>query len=257
MTALTPDDLERFSRHILLKEIGGPGQQRLRAAHVAIVGLGGLGAPAALYLAAAGVGRLTLIDDDGVSLSNLQRQILFRTADVRQLKTEVGAAALAALNPHVEILPKAVELDALNARHLLQDADVVLDGTDDYDTRFAVNDACHALGVPLVSGAVGRWDGQIGVFASGTTKEAAIEDRLPCYRCFVPDAPPDAEHCSQVGVVGALTGVIGSMMALETIKLIARAGKPLTGRIMLFDGLNGEARTVRLRPDPECPVCAR
>lgn len=255
MSALTPDDLERFSRHILLKEIGGPGQQRLKAAHVAIIGLGGLGAPAALYLAAAGVGKLTLIDDDGVSLSNLQRQILFRTSDVRQLKTLVGRDALNALNPHVEILPKAVELNELNAQRLIHGADVVLDGTDDYDTRFAVNDACHALGLPLVSGAVGRWDGQLSVFASGTTKSEPGDKRLPCYRCFVPEAPPDAEHCSQVGVVGALTGVIGSMMALEAIKLIAKAGDPLTGRIFLFDSLKGDARTVRLHRDPECRTC--
>lgn len=255
MSALTPDDLERFSRHILLKEIGGPGQQRLRAAHVAIVGLGGLGAPAAMYLAAAGVGKLTLIDDDGVSLSNLQRQILFRTSDVRQLKTLVGRDALNALNPHVEIFPKAVELNDLNAQRLIHGADVVLDGTDDYDTRFAVNDACHALGLPLVSGAVGRWDGQLSVFASGTTKSEPEDKRLPCYRCFVPEAPPDAEHCSQVGVVGALTGVIGSMMALEAIKLIAKAGDPLTGRVFLFDGLKGDARTVRLHRDPECRTC--
>lgn len=256
MTALTPDDLERFSRHILLKEIGGPGQQRIKGAHVALVGVGGLGAPAALYLAAAGVGKLTLIDDDGVSLSNLQRQILYRTADIRRLKTDVAREALLALNPHVEIVAKPVELDAMKARRLLDGADVVLDGTDDFDTRFAVNDACHALGVPLVSGAVGRWDGQIGVFASGTTKNAAPEDRLPCYRCFVPEAPPEIEHCSTVGVVGALTGVVGAMMALEAIKLVARAGQPLTGRVLLFDGLNGEARTVRLRPDADCRTCA-
>ena len=255
MSALTPDDLERFSRHILLKEIGGPGQQRLKAAHVAIVGLGGLGAPAAMYLAAAGVGKLTLIDDDGVSLSNLQRQILFRTSDVRQLKTFVGRDALNALNPHVEIFPKAVELNDLNAQRLIHGADVVLDGTDHYDTRFAVNDACHALGLPLVSGAVGRWDGQLSVFASGITKSEPEDKRLPCYRCFVPEAPPDAEHCSQVGVVGALTGVIGSMMALEAIKIIAKAGDPLTGRIFLFDGLKGDARTVRLHRDPECRTC--
>ncbi|MBL8559392.1 MAG: molybdopterin-synthase adenylyltransferase MoeB [Hyphomonadaceae bacterium] len=257
MTALTPDDLERFSRHILLKEIGGPGQQRLKAAHVAIVGLGGLGAPAAMYLAAAGVGKLTLIDDDGVSLSNLQRQILYRTTDVQQLKALVGRDSLAALNPGVEITPFAVELDAMKAERLLAGADVVLDGTDDFDTRFAVNAACHALGIPLVSGAVGRWDGQVGVFASGRTKDAPADQRLPCYRCFVPEEPPQAEHCSEVGVVGALTGVIGSMMALETIKIIARAGETLAGRVFLFDGLKAEARTVRLKPDPACPVCAR
>ena len=257
MTALTPDDLERFSRHILLKEIGGPGQQRLKAAHVAIVGLGGLGAPAAMYLAAAGVGKLTLIDDDGVSLSNLQRQILYRTADVRQLKAFVGRDALAALNPAVEIRPVAVELNEMKARRVLTGADVVLDGTDDFDTRFAVNEACHALGVPLVSGAVGRWDGQVSVFASGTTKEKPAAERLPCYRCFVPEEPPQVEHCSQVGVVGALTGVIGSMMALEAIKLITHAGDTLAGRVFLFDGLKADARTVRLKPDPACPVCAR
>lgn len=255
MTALTPDDLERFSRHILLKEIGGPGQQRLKAAHIAIVGLGGLGTPAAMYLAAAGVGKLTLIDDDGVSLSNLQRQILFRTADVRQLKVRVGREALHALNPHVEIVATAVELNELNTQRHLHGADIVLDGTDDYDTRFAVNEACHRLGLPLVSGAVGRWDGQVGVFASGTTKDAPEEQRLPCYRCFVPEPPPDVEHCSQVGVVGALTGVIGSMMALEAIKLIAKAGEPLAGRIFVFDGLKGDARTVRLHRDPECRTC--
>lgn len=249
MTALTPDDLERFSRHILLKEIGGPGQQRLKAAHVAIVGLGGLGAPAALYLAAAGIGKLTLIDDDGVSLSNLQRQILFRSADFRQLKAFVGRDALHALNPHVEIFPKPVELHELNAQRLIHGADVVLDGTDDYDTRFAVNDACHTLGLPLVSGAVGRWDGQVSVFASGAVQDA------PCYRCLVPETPPDVEHCAQVGVVGALTGVIGSMMALEAIKLIAKAGEPLIGRLFLFDGLRGDARTVRLHRDPECATC--
>jgi len=254
--ALTPDDLERFSRHILLKEIGGPGQQRLKAAHVAIVGLGGLGAPAALYLVAAGVGKLTLIDDDGVSLSNLQRQILYRTDEVGQLKAFVGRDALSALNPAVKIKPVAVELNQIKAERMLIGADVVVDGADDFDTRFAVNVACHALGIPLVSGAVGRWDGQVGVFASGTTRDAPHDERLPCYRCFVPEAPPQAPNCSEVGVVGALTGVIGSMMALEAIKVITRAGETLAGRVFLFDGLKADARTVRLKPDPACPVCA-
>jgi len=240
---------------MLLKEIGGAGQQRLKAAHVAIVGVGGLGAPAALYLAAGGIGKLTLIDDDGVSLSNLQRQILFRSADIDKLKTDVAAEALGALNSHVEMAPTAVELNALNARRLLAGADVVLDGTDEFATRFAVNDACHALAVPLVSGAVGRWQGQLAVFASGTTKGRPLGERLPCYRCLVPEAPPDVEHCAEVGVVGALTGIVGAAMALEAIKLIARAGAPLTGRVMLFDGLAAEARTVRLPADPECPVC--
>ncbi len=244
--SFTDDERQRYARHILLKEIGGPGQQRLKAASVAIVGAGGLGAPAALYLAAAGVGRLRLIDDDTVSLDNLQRQIIFRDADVGAPKVDRARAALAALNDNVAVEIERQRLTEANAAYLLQGADVVLDGTDDFETRFAVNAAARSLGVPLVSGAVGRWDGQVSAFAHGG----------PCYRCFVPEAPPDAETCSRVGVVGALTGVIGSIMALEAIKLVAQAGEPLIGRVMLFDGLNGEARTVALKRDPACPVCA-
>jgi molybdopterin/thiamine biosynthesis adenylyltransferase len=243
---LTADERERYARHILLKEIGGPGQQRLKTASVAIVGAGGLGAPAALYLAAAGVGRLRLIDDDAVSLDNLQRQIIFRDADVGASKVERAQAALAALNDNVSVEIERQRLTEANAAYLLQGADIILDGTDDFETRFAVNSAARALGAPLVSGAVGRWDGQVAVFGRGG----------PCYRCFVPETPPDAETCARVGVVGALTGVIGSMMALEAIKLITEAGEPLIGRVMLFDGLKGEARTVALKRDPACPVCS-
>lgn len=239
------DERQRYARHILLKEIGGPGQQRLKAATVAIVGAGGLGAPAALYLAAAGVGRLRLIDDDTVSLDNLQRQIIFRDTDVGALKVDRAQAALAALNDNVAVEIERQPLTEANAAYLLQGTDVVLDGTDDFETRFAVNAAARALGAPLVSGAVGRWDGQVAVFARTG----------PCYQCFVPETPPDAETCSRVGVVGALTGVIGSIMALEAIKLITQAGEPLIGRVMLFDGLNGDARTVALKRDPACPVC--
>lgn len=242
---LTADERERYARHILLKEIGGPGQQRLKSATVAIVGAGGLGAPAALYLAAAGVGRLQLIDDDAVSLDNLQRQIIFRGADVGASKVERAGEVLAALNENVAIETERQHLTEANAAYLLRGADVVLDGTDDFETRFAVNAAARALNAPLVSGAVGRWDGQVAVFARGG----------PCYRCFVPEAPPDAETCARVGVVGALTGVIGSMMALETIKLIAQAGEPLLGRMLMFDGLEGDARVVKLNRDPACPVC--
>ncbi|MBC7767529.1 MAG: molybdopterin-synthase adenylyltransferase MoeB [Phycisphaerales bacterium] len=239
------DEHERYGRHILLKEIGGPGQQRLKAARVALVGVGGLGAPAALYLAAAGVGRLRLIDHDTVALSNLQRQIIFRSEDAGAAKTEAAARAIAALNPHVEIEMRSERLDQQNAHALLDGANVVLDGTDDFATRFAVNAACHALGVPLVSGAVGRWDGQVSVFMP----------EGPCYRCFVPETPPDAETCAQVGIVGALTGVIGSLMALEAIKQIAQAGDTLAGRVLLFDGLSATARTAALKRDPLCPVC--
>jgi molybdopterin/thiamine biosynthesis adenylyltransferase len=243
--SFTDNERERYARHILLKEIGGPGQQRLKAATVAIVGAGGLGAPASLYLAASGVGRLRLIDDDTVSLDNLQRQIIFRVTDVGSNKVERAQAALAALNDNVAVEIENQHLTVANAAYLLRGADVVLDGTDDFETRFAVNAAARELSMPLVSGAVGRWDGQVSVFARGG----------PCYRCFVTEAPPDAETCARVGVVGALTGVIGSMMALEAIKLITQSGEPLLGRVLLFDGLGGEARTIALKRDPACPVC--
>jgi len=243
--SFSDQERERYARHILLKEIGGPGQQRLKAATIAIVGAGGLGAPAALYLAAAGVGRLRLIDDDVVSLDNLQRQIIFRGGDVGASKVERAQAALAALNDNVAVEIEKQRLTDVNAAYLLRGADIILDGADDFDTRFAVNAAARALGAPLVSGAVGRWDGQVSVFARGG----------PCYRCFVPNTPPDAETCARVGVVGALTGVIGSMMALEAIKLIAQAGDPLIGRVLVFDGLRGEARTIKMPRDPACPVC--
>lgn len=266
----TADERERYARHIMLREIGGPGQQALKAATVAIVGAGGLGAPAALYLAAAGVGTLRLIDHDVVSLSNLQRQILYRSADIGAPKVERARDALRALNANVEIEALATRYgapasspastgdageDAGAPYALLRGATIVLDGTDDFATRFAVNAACHELGVTLISGAVGRWQGQLATFKSGPTKHLPSDQRLPCYRCFVPDAPPDAETCAQVGIVGALTGVIGAMMALEAIKEIASAGEGLAGRVLLYDGLSAQSRTVALKRDPTCPVC--
>lgn len=242
--ALSAEERERYARHILLKEIGGPGQQALKAATVAIVGMGGLGAPAALYLAAAGIGKLRLLDDDAVSLSNLQRQILYRSDEIGAQKVARAQDTLLALNPHVDIDARATKLTEANAHALLDGASLVLDGTDDFPTRFAVNAACHSLRIPLVSGAVGRWDGQVATFKGA-----------PCYRCFVPETPPDAETCAQVGIVGALTGVIGSLMALEAIKEIAGAGESLAGRLLIYDGLKAETRTVRLPRDPACPVC--
>lgn len=253
--SFSTDERERYARHILLKEIGGAGQQKLKAATVAIVGAGGLGAPAALYLAAAGVGRLRVIDDDKVALSNLQRQIIFGASDVGAPKAERARAALAELNEHVAVEALAQRLDDDNAADLLRGADVVLDGTDSFATRFAVNSACHDLAIPLISGAVGRWSGQVATFKSGPTKALPQAQRLPCYRCFVPEAPPNAETCAEVGIVGALTGVIGSMMALEAIKEITEAGESLAGRILLFDGLGAEARIIKLKRDPACPVC--
>lgn len=242
--SFSDDEIERYARHLVLAELGGPGQQRLKAARVAIVGLGGVGAPAALYLAAAGIGVLRLIDHDAVALSNLQRQIVFSEQDVGRLKVEAGAVRLAALNAHVEIEEAAERLTPDNAAWLLEGCDIVIDGTDDFETRFAVNAACVAAGIPLVSGALGRWSGQVGVFTG-----------RPCYRCLVAETPPEAETCARVGVVGALAGVVGSMAALETIKLIAGAGQPLTARLLIYDGLAGTARTVGVAADPACPVC--
>ena len=242
--SFSDDEIERYARHLVLAEIGGPGQQRLKAARVAIVGLGGVGAPAALYLAAAGVGGLRLIDDDTVALSNLQRQIVFAEADVGAAKVEAGAARLGALNAHVEVETAPERLTPDTAAWLLDGCDLALDGTDDFETRFATNAACVAAGIPLVSGALGRWSGQVGVF-----------EGRPCYRCLVPETPPDAETCARVGVVGALAGVVGTMAALEAIKRITGAGEPLSGRLLLYDGLAGTARTVAVAADPACPVC--
>jgi len=242
--AFSPDEVERYARHLVLAEIGGPGQQKLAAATVLIVGAGGVGGPAALYLAAAGVGTIRIVDGDTVALSNLQRQILFDTADIGRPKVETAAARLTAINPHVRVEARDHLLSADNAADVLSGADVVLDGTDDFATRHIVNAACVSGGVPLVSGALGRWSGQVGVFAG-----------RPCYRCLVPDSPPDAETCARVGVVGALAGVVGAMAALEAIKLITGAGDPLTGRLLLYDGLSASSRTVTVTPDQACPVC--
>ena len=243
----TPIDIERFARHIVLREVGGPGQQALGRARVAIVGAGGLGAPASLYLTAAGIGHITLIDADTVSLDNLQRQILFRTEDVGAAKVTASAAVLQALNPATGLTVVQTALDDDNAADLLAGADLILDGCDNFETRFAVNAASRELGIPLISGAVGRWDGQVSLFNGS---EAA-----PCYRCWVPEIPPDAETCARVGVVGALTGVIGSVMALEAIKHVCGAGETLDGRILMFDGLSMQSRTVRLKRDPACVEC--
>jgi molybdopterin/thiamine biosynthesis adenylyltransferase len=237
-------EVERYARHLVLREVGGPGQQKLKAARVLVVGAGGLGAPAALYLAAAGVGTIGLVDPDIVSLSNLQRQVLYATADVGRPKVEAATERLHALNPKTTVETHSVWLDRSNAEAVVAGYDLVIDGTDDFATRFAVSDACVALGKALVSGALGRWTGQVGVFHG-----------QPCYRCLVPEIPPDAETCAMVGVVGALAGVIGSMMALEAVKLITAAGEPLSGRLLIYDALAGETRTVRVGRDPHCPSC--
>jgi len=244
MTGFSDDEVERYSRQLVLREWGGPGQQKLAGARVLVVGAGGLGGPAALHLAAAGVGGLGIADFDTVALSNLHRQVLFDTGQVGAAKTDAAAARLRAVNPHVGVEPHAVRVDAANAAGLVRGCDLVLDGTDDFPTRFAVNAACLAEGKPLVSGAVARWSGQVGVFAG-----------RPCWRCLVPEALPDAETCAAVGVAGPLVGVIGAAMALEAVKLITGAGRPLLGRLLLYDGLSGESRTVAVAADPTCPDC--
>jgi len=241
------DELERYARQIVLKEIGGAGQQALSNARVLIVGAGGLGGPAGLYLAAAGVGHIGVIDEDVVALSNLHRQIQFRTDDVDHRKTTAMASTLDAINPHVNIHEYRHKIDASNAQDIIESYDVVLDGTDNFDARFLVNQICLATQTPLVSGALGRFEGQLSVFK--------MDQKSACYRCFVPHKPPEAETCAAVGVVGALAGIIGSMMAMETIKVITSAGKPLYGKLFLYDGLNGEARTISLPKDPNCPEC--
>ncbi len=238
------DEIDRYARHLVLREVGGPGQQKLKAARVVIVGAGGLGSPAALYLAAAGVGNLILVDPDNVDRSNLQRQVLYAESDIGRPKAEAGADRLADLNPNIIVAAFARPFEPSIADELCAGADLVLDGTDDFAVRYEVNAACVRHGKPLVSGAIGRWTGQVGVFG-----------RQPCYRCLVPEIPPDAETCVAVGVVGALAGVIGSMMALEAIKLIVGAGEPLIGRLLIYDALSAETRTVRVGADPECPVC--
>ncbi len=250
--ALTPSQIERYARHLTLREIGGAGQNALLAARVAIVGAGGLGGPAGLYLAAAGVGQITLIDDDVVEASNLQRQVQFGSEDLGGGKAAVMAARLEGLNPDCRVNAVDARLTEDNALDLLRGHDVILDGTDSFAARFAVNAASHALGVPLVSGALGRFDLQLGVF---NVQADEAENPSPCYRCFVSDAPVDAENCATHGVLGALAGMGGSMMAMEAVKLLTGAGEPLIGRLYVYDGLRAAGRTIGLSRDPNCPVC--
>ena len=243
--SLSPDDIERHKRHILLKEIGGPGVQKLRAASVSIVGVGALGGPCAMYLAAAGVGQIEIWDDDRVDRSNLQRQVQFGEVDIGQSKVETLARRLEMINPNVKISQQTARFDSQSAPI----GDILIDATDNFETRFTLNSLAHETRRVLVSGAAARWSGQVSVYASG------VQDDAPCYRCFVPEVPPEAEACEDVGVVGALTGQVGAIMALEAVKLITSAGQALIGRLQIIDGLAGTSRTVKLRPNPECQVC--
>lgn len=239
------DHLIRHKRHLLLKEIGGPGLARLAAAKVTLVGAGALGGPCALYLAAAGVGTIEIFDADSVDLSNLQRQVQFSEAEIGTNKAEALAARLTGLNHEISILPRPV----MFARNTRPSGEILIDATDQFSARFEVNEAAADCGCLLVSGAAIGWTGQVGVFAPGRP------DIGPCYRCFVPEAPEQAEDCDTLGVVGAVTGITGARMALETVKLITDAGESAMGMLWHFDGLTGKARNLRIRPDPECLYC--
>ena len=249
MNTLGDAELDRYARHIVLREVGGAGQLRLKQASVAVVGAGGIGSPAIQYLAAAGVGRLVIIDDDTVDLSNLQRQTLFGDADVGASKVAAAETAARRITPHVSIETLAVRLDAANAATLLAGVNVVLDGTDSFSTRLAVADAAHALRIPLVSSAVGQFEGQLGVFRGW-------EPDKPCYRCFVGDAHDAAgDTCAEQGVIGAMTGVMGSLAALETLRSIVGFGEDSAGKLLLVDALAFRFRTIILPKDPGCPCC--
>ena len=237
---LSPEELERYARHIVLAEIGGPGQQRLRAARILIVGAGGLGAPLALYLAAAGIGTIGIVDDDRVSLANLQRQIIHRTARIGAAKVESARETIAALNPHVAVETHDVRLTAENARALLRSYDLVADGSDNFATRYLVADICAELKIPLVTAAVGRFDGSVTVLKP-------YEGDNPSYRDLFPSPPPDGllPSCAEAGILGALTGIIGSIEAMEVLKLVAGIGEPLVGRLLLYDGLAQRFEEIR------------
>ncbi len=246
---LSDDELARYARHIVLKEFGGAGQRRLKAASVAAVGCGGIGSPAIQYLAAAGVGRLILIDDDRVEPSNLQRQTIFATADAGASKAATAAAVARRLNPHIVVEPREARLTPTNAATLLAGAEVVLDGCDNFATRFAVADAALAARLPLVSAAVGQFEGQLGVYRGW-------EADRPCYRCFVGEAPERAEtSCAEDGILGPVTGIMGSLAALEVLRTIAPFGEDSAGKLLLVDTLALRFRTIRLPKDPGCRWC--
>ena len=245
---LEPEEIRRYSRHLTLPEVGVEGQLRLREARVLLVGAGGLGSPLGVYLAAAGVGCIGLVDFDVVDLSNLQRQVLYSTADIGHPKLDRARRRLEEINPNVEVVQHPIRLDAENAEGILSRYDVVVDGTDNFPTRYLVNDACVLLGKPNVYGSVFRFEGQCSVFAASDG---------PCYRCLYPEppAPGSVPNCAEGGVLGVLPGVIGTLQATEAIKLILGRGVSLVGRLLLFDALEMRFRELTLRRDPACPVC--
>lgn len=245
---LTAEEIGRYSRHLTLPGMGLKGQKRLKNSSALIVGAGGLGAPISTYLTAAGVGRIGIVEFDRVESSNLQRQLLFETGDIGRPKLEVAVERLRRLNPHIDIVPHAERLDGSNALRLLADYDVILDGTDNFATRYLINDACVRLGKPDVYGSIFRFEGQVSIFWA---------QRGPCYRCLFPDPPPPGAvpDCAEGGVLGVLPGTVGTLQATEAIKLMLGAGKPLIGRLLLYDALSMQIRELELRKDPDCPGC--
>ena len=250
---MNEEERERYARHILLREVGGQGQRKLIAARVLVVGAGGLGAPIIQYLAAAGVGMIGICDDDEVSLSNLQRQVIFKTADVGRNKTAAAMDFVKTLNPNIDMTLVPFRINKTNANGLIANFDLVVEGVDNFATRYALNAACIAAKKTLVSAAVGRFEGQLTTY-----KPYTAPGELPCYRCFVPEEPPrDAQvNCAEEGVMGAVTGVIGTLAAMEVIKEIVGIGESLAGRMLLYEGLTATFRNVAFRADPACPDCS-
>ena len=243
---------ERYLRHILLKEVGGQGQQKLLAARVLVVGAGGLGAPILQYLAAAGVGQIGIVDADQVSLSNLQRQVIYKTTDIGRDKVEAAASFIGALNPDVTVTPHIDLITETNAREIIAGYDLVVEGIDNFEGRYVLNCACIAERKPLISAAVGRFEGQIATF-----KSYQAPGTLPCYRCLVPEEPPrDAVvNCDEEGVLGVVTGVVGALAASEVVKELLGIGDSLAGRLLIYDGLSARVRNIALPADPRCPDC--
>lgn len=251
---LSPAELERYARHIVMQEIGGVGQQKLKAAKVLVIGAGGLGAPVLQYLAAAGVGTLGVVDDDTVSLSNLQRQVIHDTDHLSEPKVASAAEAIARLNPNVEVKPYPTRITGQNAMALVSAYDLVVDGSDNFDTRYLVSDACFFAEKPLVTAAVGQFDGSITTLRPFETN--AEGNLNPTYRCLFPQKPRDGllPTCEQAGVLGALTGIIGAMQAMEVIKELTRTGEGLTGRLMMFDAKSFRMETIRYKRSPKNPL---
>ena len=254
---LSDDQLERYSRHIVLREVGGAGQQKLLASKVLVVGAGGLGSPLILYLAAAGVGTIGIADFDTVSLSNLQRQIAHRGTDVGRPKTESAKDTALAINPDMRIVTISERLSDVNIMKILDNYDIVADGSDNFPTRFLLNDACYFARKTLVSAAVTEFDGQLATYRPwDRTAEGA---RFPCYRCLFPAPPPReaAPNCSEAGVLGAVAGIMGTMQALEVLKEILGIGQSLAGRLLIYDALSAQSRQVTVKPDPACALCGQ